>query len=203
MLSLLSQIQVGRQNSFEWFRSLNCDLRISFRLLICHTSLLFQGQLLPSYLSYFLYWKLGLTAVRWEEPKICQNKTMDRTVSVASILLMAATSQGTCLRLSSFWLSLEMPLNLGRVVSFAPPLGRSIVSKGLLVTCRSIYCLSSLKLDNICENIFAGSHGNHVSNIVKILLYCIPQQLYHFPTNSVHVFQCFHILAKMCCLGGE
>lgn len=50
--------------------------------------------------------------------------------------------QGNCLSPSSFWLSLGVALDLGRVVPFVPSLGTPLVSMGLLSTARNIYCLS-------------------------------------------------------------
>ena len=82
------------------------------------------------------------------------------TPLAARVLPTAASSQGNCLRLSSFWLSLGLALDLGRVVSFAPSLGTSFVSKRLFNTARSIYCLSRLKPDK-----------RFVRNVLKVALW--------------------------------
>ena len=61
---------------------------------------------------------------------------------MARVLLTAANSQGNCLGLSFFSLSLAVALDLGRVVPFAPSVGMSLVSMGLFNTDMNIYSLS-------------------------------------------------------------
>lgn len=46
--------------------------------------------------------------------------------------------------LSVFWLSLGVALGVGRVVSFALPMGIPLVFMGLFYTNKHIYCLSGL-----------------------------------------------------------
>lgn len=55
---------------------------------------------------------------------------------------------------SYFSLSLGVALDLGRVASFASPLGMPLMSMGLFQIARNIYCLSLLKPDPIVERYY-------------------------------------------------
>lgn len=102
-----------------------------------------------SCLFHFLFRELGMATGRWGAPQAWQDRRVDCALSVARVLPSAASSQGSCLSLSSFWLSLRVALDLGRVISFSLFWGTHLVSMGLFNTVRSIYCLPWLKPDKI------------------------------------------------------
>ena len=55
--------------------------------------------------------------------------------------------------MSFFWLTLEVALDLERVVSFVPSLGMPLASLVLSNTAWNIYCLFQLKFDKIFKMI--------------------------------------------------
>lgn len=65
-----------------------------------------------------------------------------------------ASSQGSYLSLSFFWLSLGVALDLGRMVSLAPHLGIPLPSVCLFNTARYIYYLYQLKPDKVFKRLF-------------------------------------------------
>lgn len=69
-------------------------------------------------------------------PKIKLDRYMNCTPFTASVLLTIASSQGNCLSLSFFWLSLGMTLDLRRVVSFASTLRMPLGIHGVAQYCQ-------------------------------------------------------------------
>lgn len=99
-------------------------------------------------------------------PKIWLFRNAACTPFAPVVLLAVASSQENCLSL--FWLSLRVPLDLGRVISVAPFLRTPLKSKGLFNMVRSIYSLSQLKPDKtfkrIVFNVALWSEGGHIEN---------------------------------------
>lgn len=79
---------------------------------------------------------------------------MSCTPFVPRVLLTPASSPGSCVSLSLFWLSLGVARDLGQVVSFASSLGIPLKSMGLFNTARNVYYLFWLKPDKIFKMIF-------------------------------------------------
>lgn len=105
-------------------------------------------------LSHFVSWTTWLGNCQVGDPKIKLDRYMNCTPFTARVLLTIASSQGNCLSLSFFWLSLGMTLDLRRVVSFASTLRKPLVSMGLLNIARIIHCLSWLKPGKISKRNF-------------------------------------------------
>lgn len=92
--------------------------------------------------------------VRLEAPRIWPDRNVGCISFMATVLLTVASSWGNCLSLPIFCLSLEVALDLRRVVSFISPVRMRHAYMRLRDTARNIYCLSLLKTDKIFERIF-------------------------------------------------
>ena len=159
----LAKSDNSHQSYFCWISASSAKSRKEGKISHCpflsksrpigYWSFLSQEQLLPSCISCFVSWELGLATIRLGDPKNMTRKKC-KLDSICCWGPTFASSQGNCLSPSSFWLYLGVVLDLGKIISFAPSLGAPLGSILLFNTVRNTYCLSWLKPGKIFERIF-------------------------------------------------
>lgn len=95
-------------------------------------------------LSHFGSWELDLGTIRLRVLKAQPDRNVGCTPCAVSVLIGWAF----------LWLSLVVPLDLGRVGPFAHSLGTLLRIQQVFPYCQDIYHLSQLKPDKILEKIF-------------------------------------------------
>lgn len=152
-LSLPFKIHIGRQKTYVRIRSLNCDFWICFEVPTGYNPFSPRDSYCLLVCLVLCPENLAGQPQGWRTSKIWLQKCgLHSICSLAGVLLTVASSQGDCLSVSFFWLSLGVTLDLEKIVPSAPSLGYILVQGSVQYS--QEYSLSQLKSHKVLEGIF-------------------------------------------------